>query len=162
MATFSRAFDDIEAIYNRQVSTVYRVCYSYLGNRADAEDATQNVFLRLLRSGASFESGEHEKAWLLRVCINKSKNLLKSGWYKSRNPLPEQLPALPPQEDAALSAVMALEEKYRLPIHLYYYEGYAIKDIARALSLPAATVGTRLARAKAQLKQQLGGAFDEE
>ena len=60
MATYSRAFDDIEAIYNRQVSTVYRVCYSYLGNRADAEDATQNVFLRLLRSGASFESDEHE------------------------------------------------------------------------------------------------------
>lgn len=144
------------------MQSVVRMAYAYVRHIQDAEDIAQDTFLAYLDSGMRFESPQHEKAWLLRVCINKSKNLLKSGWYKSRNPLPEALPALPPQENLALSAVLALEEKYRLPIHLYYYEGYAIKDIACALSLPPATVGTRLNRAKAQLKKQLGGAFDEE
>ncbi|MEA5016958.1 MAG: sigma-70 family RNA polymerase sigma factor [Candidatus Limiplasma sp.] len=144
------------------MQSVVRVAYAYLRHIQDAEDIAQDTFLAYLRSGKRFGSSQHEKAWLLRVCINKSKNLLKSGWHKNRNPLPEGLPALSQEEDSVLSAVMGLEEKYRLPIHLYYYEGYAIKDIARALSLPAATVGTRLARAKARLKQQLGGAFDEE
>ena len=141
----------IHQAVRKHMQSVVRMAYAYVRHIQDAEDIAQDTFLAYLGSGRRFENPQHEKAWLLRVCVNKSKNLLKSGWYKSRNPLPEHLPALPPQEDAALSAVMALEEKYRLPIHLYYYEGYAIKDIARALSLPPATVGTRLNRSKAQL-----------
>lgn len=144
------------------MQSVVRMAYAYVRHIQDAEDIAQDTFLAYLGSGRRFESSLHEKAWLLRVCINKSKNLLKSGWQKSRHPLPERQAAMPPQEEGALYAMLALEEKYRLPIHLYYYEGYAIKDIARILSLPPATVGTRLARARAQLKKQLGGAFDEE
>ncbi len=144
------------------MQSIVRVAYTYVHSIQDAEDIAQDTFLAYLRCDVSFTGSEHEKAWLLRVCINKCKNQLKSGWQKSRNPLPEGLAALPPEENEVLTSVLALEEKYRLPIHLYYYEGYAIKDIARLLSLPAATVGTRLARAKAQLKQQLGGTFDEE
>lgn len=153
---------DIQRAVRAHMPSVVRVAYAHVRHIQDAEDIAQDTFLAYLGSGRRFESSQHERAWLLRVCINKSKNLLKSGWHKSRNPLPEDLAALPREEHSVLSAVLALEEKYRLPIHLYYYEGYAIKDIARALSLPAATVGTRLARAKAQLKRQLGGAFDEE
>jgi RNA polymerase sigma-70 factor (ECF subfamily) len=142
--------------------SVVRVAYTYVHSIQDAEDIAQDTFLAYLGSGRQFTSAEHEKAWLLRVCINKSRNLLKSGWQRSRNPLPEDLAAPLREESPVLACVLALEEKYRLPIHLYYYEGYAIKDIARALSLPSATVGTRLNRAKARLKEQLGGAFDEE
>ena len=141
--------------------SIVRVAYTCVKSIQDAEDIAQDTFLSYLQSGKRFESEEHEKAWLLRVCINKSKNFLGSGWHKSRNPLPEDLSVLPPEENAVLSAVLQLDEKYRTPIHLYYYEGYAITEIARLLQLPSATVGTRLARAKAQLKNQLGGAFDE-
>ncbi len=143
------------------MQSVVRVAYTLVRSIQDAEDLAQDTFLCYLQSGKQFESQEHEKAWLLRVCINKSKNLLGSGWQKSRNPLPEDLMTLPPEENAVLGAVLQLDEKYRTPIHLYYYEGYPIADIARLLRLPSATVGTRLARAKAQLKNQLGGAFDE-
>ncbi len=141
--------------------SLVRVAYTYVQNIQDAEDLAQDTFLSYLKSGPSFQSDEHEKAWLLRVCINKSRNLLKSGWRKSLSPLPEDLATLPPEESAVLSAVLSLEEKYRTPVHLYYYEGYSIADIAHVLHLPSATVGTRLARARGQLKTQLGGAFDE-
>ncbi len=145
----------------KHMQSIVRVAYTYVQSIQDAEDIAQDTFLSYLGSAKTFESDEHEKAWLLRVCINKSRNLLKSGWHKSRNPLPEGLSVLPPEENAVLAAVLHLEEKYRTPIHLYYYEGYAIGEIARLLQLPSATVGTRLARARKQLKAQLGGAFDE-
>lgn len=158
MATFSRAFDDIEAIYNRQVSTVYRVCYSYLGNRADAEDATQNVFLRLLRSGASFESGEHEKAWLIRVSANLCKDVLKASVRKNvpLDAIPE--PEAKPQEyDATLDVVLSLDEKYKDVVYLYYYEGWSTDQISGALGKPPSTIRSYLSEARALLKERLGG-----
>jgi RNA polymerase sigma-70 factor (ECF subfamily) len=151
----------IQRAVHTHMHSVVRVAYTCVKSIQDAEDIAQDTFLSYLQSNKSFESDEHEKAWLLRVCINKSKNFLGSGWNKSRNPLPEDLSVLPPEESAVLAALLQLEEKYLTPIHLYYYEGYSIADIARLLHLPSATVGTRLARAKAQLKKQLGGAFDE-
>ena len=158
MATYSRAFDDIEAIYNRQVSTVYRVCYSYLGNRADAEDATQNVFLRLLRSGASFESGEHEKAWLIRVSANLCKDVLKASVRKNvpLDAIPE--PEAKPQEyDATLDVVLSLDEKYKDVVYLYYYEGWSTDQISGALGKPPSTIRSYLSEARALLKERLGG-----
>lgn len=158
MATFSRAFDDIEAIYNRQVSTVYRVCYSYLGNRADAEDATQNVFLRLLRSGASFESDEHEKAWLIRVSANLCKDVLKASVRKNvpLDAIPE--PEAKPQEyDATLDVVLSLDEKYKDVVYLYYYEGWSTDQISGALGKPPSTIRSYLSEARALLRERLGG-----
>ena len=157
MATYSRAFDDIEAIYNRQVSTVYRVCYSYLGNRADAEDATQNVFLRLLRSGASFESGEHEKAWLIRVSANLCKDVLKASVRKNvpLDAIPE--PEAKPQEyDATLDVVLSLDEKYKDVVYLYYYEGWSTDQISGALGKPPSTIRSYLSEARALLRERLG------
>lgn len=134
---------------------VVRTAYACLKNRADAEDVAQEVFLTLLERPPQVRDGEHLKAWLLKVTANKCKNLLKSGWYQSRNELPEALPALDRAEDEVLSAVLALDPKYRLPLHLHYYEGYSIREIAHILGLPAATVGTRLSRGRALLKQEL-------
>lgn len=143
------------------MQSVVRISYTYVQNIHDAEDIAQDTFLAYLQAAPAFSTPQHEKAWLLRVCINKSKNLLKSSWYKSRNPLPEGLSQMPPEESVLLTSVLALKEKYRIPIHLYYYDGYSIQEIAQLLSLPPATVGTRLARAKALLRKQMGGAFDE-
>ena len=151
----------IQRSVTRHMQSIVRVAYTYVQSIQDAEDIAQDTFLAYLKTGKTFENEEHEKAWLLRVCINKCKNQLKSSWQKSRNPLPEELSVLPPEENTVLTVVLRLEEKYRIPIHLYYYEGYSLKEIAQVLHLPSATVGTRLQRAKARLKQQLGGAFDE-
>ncbi len=138
---------------------VVRAAYACLKNRADAEDMAQEVFLSLMEHPPHLRDGDHLKAWLLKVTANKCRDLLKSGWYQSRNELLETLPALDREEGEVLSAVLELEEKYRLPLHLHYYEGYSLREIAQILGLPAATVGTRLSRGRALLKRGLEEAY---
>lgn len=137
--------------------TCVRVAFSYLKNVSEAEDITQEVFLALFESSKKFEHNEHLKAWLIRVTINKCKNHLKSSWFKNRNELPEDLSYMPQGESDLLQAVLSLSNKYRIPIHLYYYEGYSIKEISEILEEPVATVGTRLARGRKKLKDLIGG-----
>ncbi len=141
--------------------TVVKTAFSYLKNTADAEDITQEVFLALMQKKPDIANQEHLKAWLIRVTINKCKNYLKSGWFRSNNPVPEDMPYLPQEENELLHAVLALDIKYRLPIHLFYYEGYSIKEIAKILEEREATIGTRLARGRKILKNLIGGIDDE-
>jgi RNA polymerase sigma factor (sigma-70 family) len=142
--------------------SMIKIAFAYLKNTADAEEVTQEVFLAYLQKRPVFENSEHEKAWLIRTTINKSKNMLKTGWFKSRNPVPEDLSYLPREESEVLQAVLALDKKYRIPIHLHYYEGYSIQEIAEILQAKPATVGTWLARGRFILKEQIGGQGDEE
>jgi RNA polymerase sigma-70 factor (ECF subfamily) len=135
--------------------SLHRLAFTYLRNTQDAEDVTQEVFLQYLKSAPEFRDGEHEKAWLIRVTINRCKNILRSGWLRLRRPLPDDLSYLVEEESGLIQTVMALDEKYRLPIHLHYYEGYAIKEIAGILGEKPATVGTRLARGRELLR--IGG-----
>ena len=155
---FSNAVDDIEAIYNRQVSTVYRVCYTYFGNAADAEDATQSVFMRLLGSNGEFSSEEHEKAWLIRVAINLCKDILKSS---ARRNLPLDAAPEPTAEDrpidTTLDVVLTLDERYKDVVYLYYYEGLSTEEIASVLNRPPSTIRSHLSEARSILKEKLGG-----
>lgn len=138
-------------------STIIRIAFTYVKNISDAEDIAQDVFLTCLQKNPVFESAEHEKAWLIRIAINKSKNHVKSGWFKNKNALPDDLSYLPKEEGEILQAVLQLEQKYRLPIHLYYYEGHSIKEIAEILHINSSTIGTRLARGRSLLKDKIGG-----
>ena len=150
----------IHRLVSAYSGSLYRLAYAYLRNRHDAEDVAQEVFLAYLRQAPSFLSDEHEKAWLIRVAVNRCKNQLKSGWLRFRRPMPEDLPVMMEEESALLRAVMALDEKYRVPIHLHYYEGYPIKEIAEILGEKPATIGTRLARGREILRVEMGGSFD--
>jgi RNA polymerase sigma-70 factor (ECF subfamily) len=152
----------------RYSDTLLRLCYSYVKNTSDAEDLTQEVFLSLIKRGIPFESDEHEKAWLLRLAINKCKNHLTSGWMRHNAPLDDnraQAEAIPDEgfsgENAVLEAVMALPEKYRTPVHLFYYGDMSIKEIAAATGKKEATVGTLLARGRKLLQGILSGREDE-
>lgn len=136
--------------------TVLKIAFSYTKNTSDAEDIAQDVFYALLREEKVFSSENHLKAWLVRVTINKSKNYVKSRWFSKRNEMPEELVDMPKENSDILYAVFSLEEKYRIPIHLFYYEGYSIREIAEILKIPTATVGTRLKRGREQLKKLLG------
>jgi RNA polymerase sigma-70 factor (ECF subfamily) len=142
--------------------SLIKIAFTYLKNIADAEEVTQEVFVAYLQKRPVFESSEHEKAWLIRTTINKSKNMLKTGWFKSRNPVPEDLSYLPKEESEVLQAVLALDKKYRIPIHLHYYEGYSIQEIAVIMQAKPATVGTWLARGRLLLKEKIGGLENEE
>lgn len=133
--------------------SMLRAAYSVLKSTEDAEDAVQDAFLKLIQKKPQFKNEEHEKAWLLRVTINISKNMLKSAARKTL-PVTEEIPCSD-EKSELLAAVMSLPERYRTVIHLYYFEGYSIKETAAILKLPAATVGTRLARARNLLKGEI-------
>ena len=147
----------IRHLVDRYSKSLHRLAFTYLRNTQDAEDVTQEVFLQYLKNAPELSDGEQEKAWLIRVTINRCKNELKSGWWRLRRPLPDDLSYLAEAESGLIQAVMALDEKYRLPIHLHYYEGYAIKEIAGLLGEKPATIGTRLARGRELLKGMMGG-----
>lgn len=151
----------VQSAVHKYSQTVAKTAFSYLKNTTDAEDITQEVFLTLMQKRPEFENQEHLKAWLIRVAINKCKNYLKSSWFRKRKPMPEEIPYLPQEQNELLSTVLTLDVKYRLPIHLYYYEGYSIKEIAEILGKNASTIGTRLARGRKALKNMIGGVDDE-
>ncbi len=134
----------------RYAASLYRLAYTHLRAPADAEDAVQDVFLRYLRHAPHFESDEHERAWLIRVTVNRCRDILRAAKFRLHAELDDRMPEPDTVDEttALLAAVLALPEKYRTPIHLYYYEGYAIAEIASILRIPAATVGTRLARGR--------------
>lgn len=150
----------IEEIIRKYSSSMLKTAFSLLKSTADAEDAVQEAFIKLLTKAPEFENDEHRKAWLLRVTVNISKNVLKSAKRKNL-PLTEEIPYMEKNDDV-LPYVLSLDEKYRAVIHLYYYENYSIKEIAEILSLPAATVGTRLSRARKMLEKSLKEDFGDE
>lgn len=147
----------LEAAYDAYGAAVYRLALAFLGQRADAEDVTQETFCRLLYRAPSFTDENHKKRWLLQVAANLSRNQLRGFWRKQVTQLEDTLPAGTPEEQDALSAVMALPEKFKLPIHLYYYEGYSVAEVADILKLGQSAVKMRLKRGRELLKLELEG-----
>lgn len=139
--------------------TVFRVAYHAMGNRMDAEDVSQTVLLKLYRWDKPFVSDDHAKHWLLRVTVNECRRLMRAPWRTRTLPLEDyDGPAHTPDDHSdVLSAVMALEAKYRLCVYLYYYEGYSVGEVAKLLRAKESTIQTRLARAREKLKQTLSG-----
>ena len=149
------AQDDASHLVETYSSMLLRLACTRLENPADAEDAVQEVFLKLLTARPAFRDAEHEKAWLIRTTLHRAADLRKAA-ARRNVPLEEALLAAAPEpEDRLLAAVRALPEKYSAVIHLHYYEGYSLKEIGKLLGLPAATVGTRLARGRERLRQSL-------
>lgn len=135
--------------------TVFRLAYSYVKNREDAEDITQDAFVRLYTADTVFEREDNAKAWLIRVTINLSRDMLRSGWHKRRAELNDNIPVETAEEGFLLESVKKLKPEYAAVIYLYYYEGYSVNEIAQLRSTNPATVRTRLARARAQLRKML-------
>ncbi len=138
---------------------VYRLAYARTGSREDAEDVAQETFLRLVRAAPEFRDEDHRRAWLLRVAANCAADLTRSLWRRRRRPLEEAealgAPSPEPPEEGALAAVLALPERYRTVVHLYYFEEYSAAEIARLLGMREGTVHTRLSRARAMLREIL-------
>lgn len=146
-----RAQDEMQRVVEEYSSSLLRAAYSLLKNQEDSEDAVQETFLRYMEKAPVFTSREHEKAWLLRVAVNISKNHLSSAWFRKRTDLKEDIPALEQEEQEVLESVLKLSAKYRTVIHLYYYEGYSLSEISQILRSPLSTVTTRLSRARKKL-----------
>ncbi|MCL2002514.1 MAG: RNA polymerase sigma factor [Oscillospiraceae bacterium] len=154
---------ELADIYGRHKATVYRVCFAYMKNTADTEDAVQETFFRLIKSGPAFGSEEHEKAWLIRTASNLCKNVLRSWWRRRENLDDHQnlRGSGPAETDEVLSAVMGLPEPYKTAVYLYYYEGYDSAEISKILGKPKSTVRNHLHEARGVLRKKLGGDLNE-
>lgn len=142
---------------------ILRVAYSYLHNMSDAEDILQDTLIQVLKSNPVFENAAHEKAWLIRVATNLSKNKINYNKLRDTDELNDELVA-DGREDLSFiwEAVKQLPERFREVIHLFYQEGYSTKDIADILNRNESTVRSDLKRGRDQLKLVLKEAYDFE
>lgn len=147
---------NLQRLYQELLPTVYRAAYTYLKNRCDSEDAAQEAFLRLAGSRRSFEDERQIKAWLVVTVGNICKDMLRRKYRQDLN-LADHPEFAAPERDsrAVLDALLDLPEKYKTAIYLYYYEGYSVREIARASGNPEGTVKAWLHRGRRLLKQYL-------
>lgn len=172
----AESFEEVMELY---MPMVYRIALSRLGDRSEAEDITQEVFLRYFRTGMTYSSEEHRKAWLIRCTVNCAINSATSAWNRHRAS-GEMLensaggadePADPGCEEqfekterrmTVLSAVNRLPEKYRVVIHLFYFEDMSVAQISAATGDGISTVKSQLSRARKLLKPILSEEFPGE
>lgn len=161
MTVFVKGKDAFSFAFKQFTDTVYRIALHNTSNFSDAEDVTQEVFIKLLESNKAFRDSEHLKAWLIRVTINLCRDKMKK---LSRETLVESvLPYNRGEEKTdVLEAVKALPEKYRNAVYLHYYEGYTAKEIGKILDAKENTVLSWLSRGRDALRKELDGGFDDE
>lgn len=141
-----------EEAVNRFIDTVYRLAFARTKSPENADDITQEVFLKLIQHKKSFESEEHLKAWLLRVTINLTNDLFASSWFGKTDALEDNIPVHMEEKSDLFYAMMELPKKYRTAIHLHYYEGYSVKEIALITKASEGTVKSQLHRGREMLK----------
>ena len=147
-----------EEVLERYAATVFAAAYAMVKNKEDAEDIAQEVFISYVKAKPAFESAEHEKAWLLRVTINRCKSFFRSAWQRKTTGLEDDFPDTPftPDETAVVEAVNRLPEELRTVVILRFFSGYTQAETAAALNIPQGTAATRQKRALALLKLELG------
>ncbi len=163
--------NELVRIYDMYFRMVYKVCFLYMKNHADAQDMTQETFCQMLRKPIRYETEEKTKAWLIVTASNLCKNQLKKWWFKRRVSFDDSVGTLEKnigdmerhsfvganesEYSEVYASVMGLEEKYAIPTYLYYYEGYKTAEIAEMLHEKQSTIQTRLAKARQLLKLEL-------
>jgi len=152
--------DYLEQMIEKYSNMVYRLAMARTGNVENSEDVYQEVFLRLSKKMPDFKNEEHEKAWLIRVTINCSKNLLNSAFLRHRTEINEQMSFETEERHDIYYAVQKLAQKYKTVIHLYYYEDYSIKEISKILHSNENTIKSRLSRARKELEKSIKGGFE--
>ena len=146
-----------KALFDAYADMVYRLALVRTRNSSDAQDVLQTVFLRYLKKPVKFNDEEHAKAWMLRVTIHCSITLLTSAFRRRTVPERDMGALMPERDDTVYKAVLDLPVKYRTAIHLYYYEGYRIAEIAQMMGSRESTVKSWLFRAREQLRNKLKG-----
>lgn len=136
-------------------ATVFRLAYSMMKNREDADDVTQDAFVRLYQSHEEFSTEDNVKAWLIRVTINLCKDLLRSAWRRHKSDDMPEKACESREELRLLDSIKRLKPESSAVIYLFYYEGYSVEEIARLRKATSAAVRTRLTRARKELRTML-------
>ena len=145
--------------------SLFAAAFNVCKNAQDAEDVVQDTFVQYYTTKKEFESEQHIRAWLMRVAVNKAKNVNRTFWRRNKISIEEYMETLvfeTPAAETLFETVMQLPEKYRIVIHLYYYEEYAVREIAQILKLSESNVKIRLSRGRAMLKETLKEDWDDD
>ena len=161
-----RASGEMEQIIDRYQNMVYGLALAKTNSPADADDVFQEVFLACFQSGKTFRDEEHRKAWLLRTTVNMCRRVTASTWRRKTVPLEEQKEVSvrfrERSENLVWEAVQKLEEKYRLPVYLFYFQELSTQEIAQALGIRPGAVRMRLSRGRDMLREMLKGDYFDE
>lgn len=143
--------------YEAYVDDIYRLCFSFLKNQMDAEDAVQETFIKYYHLEKDFEKEVGKKAWLIVTASNQCKDMLKHWWRKRKDitDYEEQICSKRQEMDEMMELILQLPEKYKTAVYCYYYEGYNSREIAKILHKPESTIRTYLQKARKLLKQEM-------
>ena len=147
-----------EVLVEKYKDHLFAAAFNVCKNAADADDVVQDTFLQYHTTNRQFENEQHIRAWLIRVAINKAKNIYLSFWWQKGVPLEEYMETLTfetPEAQTLFTEVMKLPEKYRIVIHLFYYEDYTIREIAKIMNVTESNVKVRLTRGRRLLRNVL-------
>ena len=153
----------IERLMGEYGGSVARVCFLFLRDRQLAQDAAQETFFKAWEAIDRLREDGAEKAWLMQIAVNTCRSMLRSRYFRmvdrsiSLDDLPEPAQEDAQRDDSLVREVMALPDKYREVVVLYYYQELTTEETAHVLRVPAATVRTRLVRARKMLKSRLEG-----
>ena len=153
----------VQELIERYQNNLYAIAFNIWKNPSDAQDVVQDTFIQYYTSKKEFEDEQHLRAWLIRVAINKAKNMTLTFWHQHKVSLEEYMETLTfetPESENLFEEVMKLPKKYRIVIHLFYYEDYSVKEIAEILNLSQSNVKVRLSRARTLLKESLKGEWN--
>ena len=156
---------ETEILMEKYKDHLFAVAFNICKNAADADDVVQDTFLQYHIADKQFENEQHIRAWLIRVTINKAKNINISFWRRAGIPLEDYMEALTfetPEAEDLFEEVMKLPEKYRIVIHLFYYEDYSIREIAQIINATESNVKVRLTRGRRLLRNVLKEEWNDE
>ena len=154
-----------QVLIERYKKHLYAIAFNICRNQQDAEDVVQDTFIQYHTYKKEFDTEEHIRAWLIRVAINKAKNITRSFWRRNKCNLEEYMETLTfetPESETLFDTVMKLPEKYRIVLHLFYYEDYSVREIAGILRITEANVKVRLSRGRRLLKEALQEVWTDE
>ncbi len=157
-----QSLHELAAMYQ---DNLFAVAFNICQNTQDAEDVIQDTFVQYYTTKKEFDNEEHIRAWLIWVAVNKAKNVTRTFWRRNKvsiEDFTEMLAFETPESETLFETVMQLPKKYRIVIHLYYYEDYSVGEIAKILKLSESNVKTRLMRGRAKLREVLKEEWDDD
>ena len=157
--------EPVQKLIERYQNNLFVVAFNVCKNAQDAEDVVQDTFIQYHANKKDFESEQYIRAWLIRVVINKAKNMNRTFWRQNKMSLEDYMETLTfetPESENLFETVMKLPEKYRIVIHLFYYEDYSIQEMADILQISQSNVKVRLSRGRALLKEVLKEEWEDD
>lgn len=155
----------VKELFEKYQNNLYAAAFNVCRDAEDAKDVVQDTFIQYHLLKKDFDNEQHIRAWLIRVAINKAKNMNRTFWRKNKVPLEKYIETLAfetPESEELFETVMKLPEKYRIVIHLFYYEDYTVHEIADILKITESNVKVRLSRGRVMLKEKLQEEWEDD